>query len=152
MPQKDTIREALKTATRKDRKGSIFSFNAKAAETSQYYSGIFWNSQLGSMNVNFSVETASWQYDVDLGKGTSYGMETSANIQGKRLHATAAYTLSKTDRTFPNINSGKTYPFKFDRRHVLNRHNPYNFFFEDDEWRQVSVFPIMPSVRWTISW
>ena len=35
---------------------------------------------------------------------------------------------------------------------LLNWKNPYNYFFEEDEWKQISVFPIMPSIRWTIHW
>ena len=31
-----------------------------------------------------------------------------------------AYTLSKTDRTFAEVNEGVTFPAKFDRRHILN--------------------------------
>lgn len=255
--------------------------------TKQYYSGVFGKleSSLATANItlggyyremenlmsfinpanSFSVETFSWQKEVDIGKGKSYSMEASAKVRGKDFNATLAYTLSKTDRKFPNINYGKTYPFKFDRRHILNmqgqydiaerltrrgrrtKHsaslaisyssgnrmtlplgnykgitppywntnggrswggtydfdltdenrilmsdkngykakdffridagysfsvlgkkclnefslsvynllnwkNPYNYFFEEDEWKQISVFPIMPSIRWTIHW
>lgn len=254
--------------------------------THQYYSGIFWKKGLNKMKLNLSLggyyrdmqnivtyknainafgfNSKSWKEEIDLGKGSSYGLEMSGSLQGERFGSTLAYTLSKTDRTFPNVNKGVAFPFKFDRRHilnlqtkftvskyknskgreiehvlnsvvayssgnrttlavgsypgeappywgqlmggqsfpaefynniydrqlmsskngfvmkdyfridlaytlkrvsakttnefslsvfnVLNRHNPYTYFREKNEWKQLSIVPIMPSVRWTVSW
>ena len=33
---------------------------------------------------------------------------------------------------------------------VLNRHNPYLMFVKDGQWRQLSIMPIMPSLRWSV--
>lgn len=254
--------------------------------THQAYSGLFWQKSLPKVALNmsvggyyrdmrnlvmyidtrnaFGIRSTSWSEAIDLGRGTSYGMEMSASIQGSRFGTTLAYTLSKTDRTFANINNGRTFPFKFDRRHilnlqskytvakyrtrrgrdiehtfngvlayssgnrttlslgyyegvappyweqrfggwhhdkefwnnvydrhlmsdknayvmkdyfridlaytlksvgrrttneltlsvfnVLNRHNPYTYMRDGNQWKQVSIVPIMPSIRWAISW
>ncbi|MFV0391890.1 MAG: hypothetical protein ACK5KP_08430 [Paludibacteraceae bacterium] len=254
--------------------------------TYQYYSGLFWKRDMSDRTLRISLggyyrdmknivtyinainafgfESSSWEEEIDTGRGTSYGLEMSGSLQGSRFGSTLAYTLSKTDRTYPNVNDGKPFPFKFDRRHilnlqtkftaseytnrkgkriehiinsvlayssgnratlpistyqgeappyweylspgmlfptefydniydrqlmsdknsirlkdyfridvaytlkrtgkkvtnefifsvfnVLNRHNPYTYFYENGEWKQLSIIPIMPSVRWALSW
>jgi outer membrane cobalamin receptor len=57
------------------------------------------------------------KYIVNDGKGTSYGMELFVRLNTDKLDGAVSYTLSKTDRQFDEINSGKPYPFKYDRRH-----------------------------------
>ncbi len=58
-----------------------------------------------------------WQDKVIQGKGESYGAELF--IQKKRGKTTGwiGYTLSWTWRQYDEINSGRRYPFKYDRRH-----------------------------------
>ena len=69
----------------------------------------------------FSGGMASWEEDVDLGKGTSYGAEFLHEYVGKDLYTRVSYTWSKTNRFgFPNINEGGEFHARFDRRHVLN--------------------------------
>ena len=69
----------------------------------------------------FSGGMASWEKDVDLGKGTSYGAEFMHEYVGKDLYTRVSYTWSKTNRFgFPNVNEGGEFHARFDRRHVLN--------------------------------
>ena len=69
----------------------------------------------------FSGGMASWEEDVDLGKGTSYGAEFLHEYVGKNLYTRVSYTWSKTNRYgFPNVNEGGEFHARFDRRHVLN--------------------------------
>ena len=69
----------------------------------------------------FSGGMASWEEDVDLGKGTSYGAEFLHEYVGKDLYTRVSYTWSKTNRFgFPNVNEGGEFHARFDRRHVLN--------------------------------
>ncbi len=65
-------------------------------------------------------------YIVTGGVGVSYGFEMFSRINTKKLNGAVSYTLSKTDRQFDEINSGNTYPFKYDRRHNLNSFINYN--------------------------
>nr|WP_321487298.1 hypothetical protein [uncultured Draconibacterium sp.] len=253
--------------------------------TNQVYTGMFIENSIKDINLHFTLggyyrrmqnlvsyisavnmfglNDTSWEDEVDVGKGCSYGFELSGTAQTNRFGLTLAYTLSKATRQFKQINNGKSYPFKFDRRHILNlqskyttaerktkkghkqeqyintvlsyssghnttlpvgtyqgvmppywnileqgwdfpqqlednayhrqemtlrngfkmkdyfrvdiaytfvkhklkstrelsfsvfnalnRQNPYLFFYEDNKWQQLSIAPIMPSVRWTIS-
>ena len=74
----------------------------------------------------FSASFTGWKDNVEVGKGLSYGIETHYEYSWKRLSAKVAYTLSKTDRTFKNLNKGNPFPAKFDRRHILNSSIEYN--------------------------
>lgn len=261
--------------------------NAKypVEETKQFYAGLFVNKNILNSDFRatiggyyrtmdgivsyknarnaFGFSTTSWEKDVCKGKGKSYGLESSISLRTDKVQTSLSYTLSKTDRTYAEMNKGKSFPFKFDRRHILNfegaytfaktkgkriryehtagcvvsyssgnhvtlpigtykgieppywervnsgricpdeyylhiydrqkmsdvnaitmkdyfrtdvsysmkrigkrvtneltlsvynvfnRHNPYTIFHEDDKWKQLSILPIMPSIRWCISW
>lgn len=111
-------------------------------KTQQYYGGLFFKreqkksslslsmgvyfrkmknllSYISAINA-FGYNSSSWKENVDLGRGQSRGLELSAAYHADRFETSLAYTLSKTDRTYTIINGGKTFPFKFDRRHILN--------------------------------
>lgn len=75
----------------------------------------------------FTSSAAKWKDNLDIGSGTSYGLEFLAQKGGERFNAKIAYTYSKTERTYPRINNGKPIPFKFDRTHVLNTNASYLF-------------------------
>ena len=68
----------------------------------------------------FSSAAAGWRDDIQTGSGTSKGIELLYELDLERLDARVAYTLSKTDRVFPELNEGEPFPAKFDRRHILN--------------------------------
>ena len=68
----------------------------------------------------FSPAIAGWSSNIKVGTGTSRGVEFLYEKDGDRLDWRVAYTLSKTDRTFAEVNMGETFPAKFDRRHILN--------------------------------
>ncbi len=73
----------------------------------------------------FSSAAAGWRDEIKTGAGTSKGVELLYELDLEKLDARVAYTLSKTDRDFPEINEGKTFPAKFDRRHILNARLDY---------------------------
>jgi len=54
------------------------------------------------------------------GTGKSYGAEFFIKKNLGKLQGWIGYTLSKTTKTFPEINLGRTYPAKYDRRHDLS--------------------------------
>ena len=58
--------------------------------------------------------------NVTVGRGESYGTE----LLLRKIHGNPTgwigYTLSKTDRQFNDLNNGKTFPYKFDRRHDIS--------------------------------
>ncbi|MFT3981267.1 MAG: TonB-dependent receptor [Ferruginibacter sp.] len=57
--------------------------------------------------------------DFVFGKGWSYGSELFVNKVKGRLTGWVGYTLSWTWRKFPDLNEGKKYPAKYDRRNDL---------------------------------
>lgn len=69
-----------------------------------------------SFQNNFST---AWYDRVSVGKGTSYGAEFYLEKTAGRTKGWLSYTLSKTDRQFDDINGGRSFPYKFDRRHNL---------------------------------
>ena len=81
-------------------------------------------SYITSSNV-FLVSTDSWDKELCLGKGSSAGLEYSITISGKKYDASLSYTLSRTDREFPEINGGRRFLFKYDRPHILNIQGNY---------------------------
>jgi outer membrane receptor for ferrienterochelin and colicin len=59
----------------------------------------------------------SWETKVETGEGESYGAEFFLQKKTGKLTGWIGYTLSWTNRTFKNLNAGKTFPYKYDRRH-----------------------------------
>lgn len=68
----------------------------------------------------FSSTIAGWESNVKMGSGTSQGVEILYEKGGECLDLRVAYTLSRTDRHFAEVNDGLVFPAKFDRRHILN--------------------------------
>jgi hypothetical protein len=66
---------------------------------------------------NYLNIESDWQTKVETGEGESYGTELFLQKKTGKLNGWIGYTLSWTNRTFPNINEGKTFPYKYDRRH-----------------------------------
>ncbi|HEY0652452.1 MAG TPA: TonB-dependent receptor [Chryseosolibacter sp.] len=58
-----------------------------------------------------------WQQKVEVGNGESYGAEFFLHKKTGKVNGWLGYTLSWTNRMFPNLNEGKTFPYKYDRRH-----------------------------------
>jgi len=54
------------------------------------------------------------------GSGRAYGMELFLKKNKGKLNGWVGYTLSKTDRIFPDINEGNVFPATYDRRHDIS--------------------------------
>lgn len=54
------------------------------------------------------------------GDGRAYGAEFFVNKRKGRLTGWIGYTISRTERTFPDINEGRTYRAVYDRPHDLS--------------------------------
>jgi hypothetical protein len=62
----------------------------------------------------------SWENKVLQGNGTSYGVELFARKNLGSLTGWVGYTLSWTDRHFAQLNEGKPFWYKYDRRHDVS--------------------------------
>lgn len=58
-----------------------------------------------------------WEEKVESGEGWAYGAEFFIQKKSGQLSGWVGYTLSWSNRRFPTINLGETFPYKYDRRH-----------------------------------
>lgn len=62
-----------------------------------------------------------WRTKIDSnGLGRSYGLELFLQKKKGKTTGWIGYTLSYSERKFENINFGKWYPYKYDRRHDIS--------------------------------
>ncbi len=64
-------------------------------------------------------DASGWEDRIAAGVGESRGIEFSIEKFTGSTTGNIAYTLSNTTRRFPEINSGQTFPFRYDRLHDL---------------------------------
>ena len=76
---------------------------------------------------DFLLGDTDWQQNVEIGKGWSYGAELLIQKKTGKLTGWVGYTLAWTKRQFDNINEGKPYPYKYDRRHNVVFAGTYKF-------------------------
>ena len=72
-------------------------------------------------------ETGDWQNRVTQGTGTSYGAEFFVQKKKGRFSGWLGYTLAWNWRQFDDLNFGKKYPYKYDRRHDFEVVGSYKF-------------------------
>ena len=66
---------------------------------------------------SFFSQNTDWQTKVEVGQGWAYGCEFLLEKKVGKLTGWIGYTISRTDRQFDNINFGKKFPYRYDRRH-----------------------------------
>lgn len=73
-------------------------------------------------NIPVASSFAGWEDRVGLGKGRAYGLELMARKKKGRLSGWIGYTLSRSDRWFPDgsVNKGRRFPSKYDNRHKVD--------------------------------
>ncbi|RYY23048.1 MAG: hypothetical protein EOO04_14815 [Chitinophagaceae bacterium] len=54
------------------------------------------------------------------GSGKAYGLEILAQKKHGRLNGWIGYTLSRAERTFPDLNEGKAFAYRYDRTHDVS--------------------------------
>ncbi len=68
----------------------------------------------------FFGSAKGWEDKVEIGKGWSYGAELMVSKEIGKTTGWVSYTLSWANRQFENINFGKVFPARYDRRHDLS--------------------------------
>lgn len=71
------------------------------------------------------------------GEGWAYGAEFFFKKSYGKLTGWIGYTIAKTERKFPDLNSGKVFPAKYDRRHDLSVVAGYKL---NDRWTFGAAF------------
>ena len=64
--------------------------------------------------------TSNWEELIPIGTGNSYGAELSVDKSKGRTNINFGYTLSWSNRQFDDLNNGRSFRFRYDRRHVVN--------------------------------
>lgn len=86
---------------------------------------------------SFLGNSTGWEDQVVIGLGNSYGAELFLQKTKGRFTGLVGYTLSWTNRTFDALNSGETFPYKYDRRHDL---------------KLAGVFRVTPRIELSADW
>jgi hypothetical protein len=81
------------------------------------------------------------------GKGWSYGAEFFVQKNRGKLTGWISYTLSRTDQKFEELNFGKIFPFRYDKRHNLNIAASYAL---SKRWALSSVFVFTSGAAFTV--
>lgn len=81
--------------------------------------------------------TRDQELDFVFGNGEAYGAEFFINKTKGKFTGWIGYTLSWTNRKFPNLNNGETFPAKYDRRHDLSLVATYE---HSKKWTFSTVF------------
>ncbi len=92
-----------------------------------------------------AVDASGWEDRIAIGTGWSKGMELLLEKTSGKLTGSIAYTLSQSTRLFPDLNAGRPFPFRFDRRHDLKitlRQQLYKWLEADVVWAVASGNPI----------
>jgi hypothetical protein len=81
------------------------------------------------------------------GKGKSFGAEFFVKKNTGKITGWVSYTLSKTTQQFSDLNFGKQFPFKYDRRHNLAVTASYQF---TKRWIFSAVFVYSSGAAFTV--
>jgi len=71
------------------------------------------------------------------GSGKAYGIEFFLQKKTGRLNGWIGYTLSRAERTFPGMNEGKPFPYRYDRTHDVSVVANYKL---GKKWDAAAVF------------
>ena len=69
---------------------------------------------------NFIDPTNTWEDKIEPGRAWAYGAELFVQKKVGEFTGWIGYTLAWTNRQFPNINFGRTFPYRYDRRHDVS--------------------------------
>lgn len=68
---------------------------------------------------SYIATDVGWENKIVIGKGESYGAELLLRKKSGRVNGWVSYTWAKSSREFSDINFGRPFPFRYDRRHEI---------------------------------
>jgi len=69
---------------------------------------------------SFGGTGSGWESKVEKGRGWAYGAEFMLERTIGKTTGWIGYTISRTERQFENLNYGRVFPAKYDRRHDIS--------------------------------
>ena len=96
---------------------------------------------------NQLVQTLDLDELLSYGRGWSYGGEFFVQKNSGKWNGWLSYTLSWTEQKFNDLNFGKAFPFRFDRRHNLALTGSYHL---SDKWSFSSSFVYSSGPAFTV--
>lgn len=75
--------------------------------------------------------------EMTFGTGKAYGLEVLLQKKTGRLTGWIGYTLSRAERTYPDMNNGKAFPYRYDRTHDVSVVTSYKI---NKKWTFSGVF------------
>ena len=85
---------------------------------------LWWKNMRGlaeyRQNLSVSTTNMPWHKKLTYGKGWAYGLDLELDGVYKSINWSFSYGLMWNWRKFPEINSGKRFPAKFDNRHKID--------------------------------
>ncbi|QMU31539.1 TonB-dependent receptor [Adhaeribacter radiodurans] len=79
------------------------------------------------------------EYEFVAGQGRSYGAEIFIRKNQGRMQGWLGYALARTTRTFPDLNGGRTFPARSDRRHDVSLVSSYKY---NEKWTLGGTFTL----------
>lgn len=81
----------------------------------------------------------NWENNVSIGEGEAYGSELMFRKENARLNWMLAYSLAWSNQRFDDINRGRWFPFKYDRRHDFSALIDYKLKKRNSGERKISL-------------
>ena len=69
---------------------------------------------------SFFGSSENWDKKIEIGTGTAYGVECFLQKKVGKTSGWIGYTLAWSNRHFDNLNFGRTFSYKYDRRHDVS--------------------------------
>ncbi len=101
-----------------------FQNNGYEASVEAYYKSLHDQIDYRESFVDNSVDQVEDEFV--FGKGKAYGLELFLRKNKGDLNGWIGYTLSRTERTFPDIENGRVFPATYDRTHDMTFVTNYN--------------------------
>jgi len=99
--------------------GTIYRYDRSLEASMEVYYKQMKNVIDYSEGSSFGNAFNNWEDMVEMGRGKAYGIEWLVQKRKGAITGLLSYTLGKSTRQFQTINDGKTFPYKYDRRHEI---------------------------------
>jgi outer membrane receptor for ferrienterochelin and colicin len=101
--------------------------------------------------VSFTEADETWEDKVSVGYGKSRGVEFFLKKSAGRTTGWLSYTKSQTTRSFPDVDNGSSFPFKYDRTDDLSMNIVHRFntrILVNATWTYTTGAPVTQPVRY----